>query len=109
MARPLSKLSEFILSLPRDLPAKQVMAAAKAKGLKATESNIYRVRRLGTPKQRPAPSAPTGRGSSPSSRGVGASGGAEQVLRAVAAELGLAHAIELLTAQRAKVRSLLGG
>jgi hypothetical protein len=40
MARPRSALSKFILSLPRDLAVKEVIAKAKAKGLKTDESNV---------------------------------------------------------------------
>jgi hypothetical protein len=46
MARPRSALSTFILSLPADLSVKEVVEKAKAKGLKASENNVYRVRRL---------------------------------------------------------------
>ena len=72
MARPRSALTTFILSLPHDLPIKEVIAQAKAKGMKATESNVYRVRRLfkakagkgaapktKTPSAKPTASAPT--------------------------------------------------
>jgi len=101
MARPPSTLSKFILSLPRNLPVKDVIAKAKAKGLKATESNIYRVRRTFAPLPAKASHAPAA--------SSGASGSsAERLLHAVAAEIGLARAIDLLVAERAKVRSILG-
>jgi hypothetical protein len=64
MARPRSALSTFILSLPSGLSVKEVIEKAKAKGLKASESNVYRVRRLmggktakKTPTKQSAPSA----------------------------------------------------
>jgi len=101
MARPPSTLSKFILSLPRSLPVKEVIAKAKAKGLKATESNIYRVRRTFAPVPRKGGSESIGH-----SGGSGSS--AERLLHAVAAEIGLSRSIELLVAERAKVRSLLG-
>jgi len=43
MARPRSALTNFILSLPRDLPSKEVIARAKAKGMKANERGVFRV------------------------------------------------------------------
>src|SRR5580704_1140499 len=46
MARPISKTTKFILTLPKTLPAKEVLAKAKANGLKTSESNVHRVRRL---------------------------------------------------------------
>ncbi len=46
MTRPISKLTKFILSLPRTLPPKEVIARAKAKGMSASKSNISRVRRM---------------------------------------------------------------
>jgi hypothetical protein len=46
MARPISKTTKFILALPKTLPAKEVLAKAKANGLKTSESNVHRVRRL---------------------------------------------------------------
>jgi hypothetical protein len=63
MARPISKTTKFILSLPKTLPAKEVLAKAKAAGLKTSESNVHRVRRLhGRPAKAPAavatPAAP---------------------------------------------------
>ncbi len=41
MPRPISTLTKFILSLPRD----EVVAQAKAKGLQTGDSNVLRVRR----------------------------------------------------------------
>jgi len=116
MARPPSALSKFILSLPRDLLVKEVIAKARAKGLKATESNIYRVRRTF-----PGPGAKTSSSSTsssltasaprrgrPPSAGGGGSARAEDLLRSVAAEIGLGRALEMLTAERARVKALIG-
>jgi hypothetical protein len=46
MARPISKTTKFILALSRTMPAKEVLAKAKASGFKTSESNVHRVRRL---------------------------------------------------------------
>jgi hypothetical protein len=46
MARPISETTTFILSLPTTLPAKEVLAKAKARGIKTSENNVHRVRRI---------------------------------------------------------------
>jgi hypothetical protein len=110
MARPQSETSKLILSLPHSLSAKDVMAALKKKGLKTTESNIYRVRRLGRKSGRPAAaafSAPAKRRGRPR-KASAAPSRAEDLLRAVAAELGLARSIEVLQGERARVRAFVG-
>ena len=82
------------------------MAHVRAKGMGATESNVYRVRRTFRPgrgiptRPRAVPSVSTAPSASTSR--------AEDLLRAVAAEVGLARAVEILVAERAKVRSLVG-
>ncbi len=63
----MSAATKFILSLPPDVPVKDVLAKAKANGIEVTVGNVYRVRRLpaatkattkpGRPSSRPA-SAP---------------------------------------------------
>ena len=175
MARPISKTTKFILALPRTLSAKEVLSKAKASGLKTSESNVHRVRRLHGGKKATAKSATSpkeataGNGAkaltkSDYVRGFSAStpakdvvakakaGGVkldiqyvyklrsrskatprkvavakparliisnaktngfhsstEDLLRAVAAELGLGNALEILQAERAHVRAVLGG
>jgi hypothetical protein len=199
MARPRSPLTKFILSLSHTLAMKDVIAKAKAKGLKATESNVYRVRRLAaksaktapsktkTPSAKPSPSSPTTatsskapqskvgfirslppsmpvaqvvskakaqglkipesyvhwarwqsksaakkkvrkatatvtkvtklaarRATSPRKgasvvRPITTTSSAEDLLRAVAAEIGLGRAVGILTDERAKLRAVIGG
>jgi hypothetical protein len=46
MARPRSPLTTFILSLSTALPIKDVIARAKANGMKTTEQNVSRVRKM---------------------------------------------------------------
>ena len=76
MARPRSPLSTFILSLPSSLSVKEVIEKAKAKGLKATEGNIYRVRRMmggkAAKKTLATPSAPSAKVLSVTTSGDGA-------------------------------------
>jgi hypothetical protein len=198
MATPRSKLSKFILSFPRTLPASQVVARAKAKGLKTSDQNVYRVRNMVADTARPtpavskpqaskpqaskapaskssgpapaaAPSAnklsksdfirsqpasmaakalvakakaaglsirvnqvykvrgydktaaktkvtkvaarrgPSTAKSAPAPRPAAARSSVEDLLRAVAAEIGLQHAMEILAGERARVRAVIGG
>lgn len=98
MGRPTSKVSKTILSLPHDMSVKDVLGQLKSKGLKTTESNIYRVRRL-LKKRATKRTAPVTAVTSSSAEGL---------LRAVAAEVGLGRAIEILEAERSRVRTLIG-
>jgi hypothetical protein len=134
MGRPISKTTKFILALPVTLSAKEVLSKAKASGHKTSEANIYRVRRLHggskvTAKTAAAPKAGAGyklRSRSTSGRKRvavakraeiviaktntnGFHSNTEDLLRAVAAELGLGHALEILQSERARVTSMLGG
>jgi hypothetical protein len=113
MARPRSALSKFILSLPRDLSVKEVIAKAKAKGLKTDDSNVYRVRRLVKAKAPTKAASPrraiTGRNGTSVPRPVTSTRSAEDLLRAVAAEIGLRRAVEIVQRERAKVRAAIGG
>jgi hypothetical protein len=44
MARPISDLTKFILSQPSGTSVAEVIAAADAQGLSASQSNVHRVR-----------------------------------------------------------------
>jgi hypothetical protein len=107
MGRPISKTTKFILALSRTLPAKEVLAKAKASGLKTSESNVHRVRRLHGGSKRAA-SAPR-KASTVARTTSGSHSRTEELLRAVAAELGLGRALEILQGERARVRGVLGG
>jgi hypothetical protein len=99
------KLSKagFVRSLPSDTPAKVVVAKAKAMGLTLSEPYVYNVR--ATTKRR---GGSTSRGATNGT--LRASGHAtEDLLRAVAAELGLTRAIGVLRAEHERVHRLLGG
>src|SRR3954470_16963106 len=93
--------ASFVCELPSTTPAKEVVAKAKAAGISLTEGYVYNVRATSKSAKSPktngvaasapraskavaAPTARTKRGSS-----------VEDLLRAVAAELGLARAIEI--------------
>lgn len=110
MARPISKTTKFILALPRTLTAKEVLSRAKASGFATSESNVHRVRRLHGGGRRTAQRhvsvarAP----SSALAKTNGTHSRTEELLRAVAAELGLGRAVEILQSERSRVRSVLG-
>lgn len=97
----------FVRSFPSSTPAKEVVAKAKAAGITLSDAYVYNVR--ATSKTRKAGAGTRGprRGPAPTVN-VGGGRGAEELLRAVAAELGLARAIGVLQAEHSRVRRLLG-
>ncbi|HEX7666488.1 MAG TPA: hypothetical protein VF407_18305 [Polyangiaceae bacterium] len=107
--KKLSKAA-FVRSIDAGTPAKEVVAKAKAEGMVLSEAYVYNVRATSKSKKgggrgRPGrPATKTG----PSARVSHGRGGAEELLRAVAAELGLAHAISILEAEHSRVRRLIG-
>jgi hypothetical protein len=42
----MSAATKFVLSLPPDLPVKEVIAKARANGIELAPGNVYRIRRL---------------------------------------------------------------
>jgi hypothetical protein len=113
---PKSKLSKFILSLPTTLTATEVVSKAKAQGLKTSPNNVYRVRRLFGAGSRMAPSRQTAKPvpsspAKPSPRLAlrSFSSSAEDLLKAVAVEIGLGRAVEILAGERARVKAVIGG
>ena len=138
MGRPISKTTKFILALPRTLSAKEVLEKAKASGLKTSENNVHRVRRVhrgpkaanktravaagapnalgarvirsrSTPGRKRSAVAKPARTVVAATQANGSRAGVEDLLRAVAAELGLGRALEILQSQRAQVRAVFGG
>jgi hypothetical protein len=100
--------SAFIRLHP-NLSTADVIAKGKAAGLKFTSSLVYMVRGRAAhgPPSRAASSAPVTHGPS-ASKPAGTAHGAEGLLKAVAAELGLGHAIDILQEERARVRGVIG-
>lgn len=97
--------SAFVRSLPADMPAKDVVEKGKAQGMPMSIAYVYSIRTAakaavrrgglpGVPGRRPAVSRDGGR--------------VEDLLRAVAAELGLSRALAILEGEQAKVRAMLG-
>jgi hypothetical protein len=102
----------FVRGLAAAMPAKEVVAKAKERGMTLTESYVYNVRgaakaakRKRTGSLRSALVARPVAAAAPASVGTGLS--TEDLLRAVGAELGLARAIEVLHAERARVHAVL--
>jgi hypothetical protein len=98
--------SALVRSLPVEMPAKEVVEKAKAQGVRLSVAYVYSIRnaakragsttapRVGRPRGAAASRAPTSR--------------VEDLLRAVAAELGLSRAIALLQAEQQKVHAVIG-
>jgi hypothetical protein len=106
--------ADFVRAHP-NLPPKEIVAKAKAEGVKFGIGYVYNVRgydktvgkRKVAAKKGASKSVATNgsRSSSPSTLGAKA----ENVLRAVAAEIGLGRAIEILAGERARVRAVIEG
>jgi hypothetical protein len=93
-----------------NLSPKEIIAKAKAEGIKLGVSYVYNVRgadKMAAKKRGPKRSAPAV--ATPALVKHAASSNVESLLRAVGAELGLAHAIALLHEERARVRAAIGG
>jgi hypothetical protein len=101
--KPTTSKAAFVRGLPATIPAKAVVAQAKAAGMRLSANYVYLIRRA----------AKESRGSVRASRSVPrpitTTLSAESLLKAVAAELGLAKAIEVLEGERARVRAVIGG
>jgi hypothetical protein len=103
--KPNINKSAFVRGLPSNMPAKDVVEKAKAQGMKISVAYVYSIR---TAAKAGARRANTAAGGAPVAKSFTTGGRAEDLLRAVAAELGLSRAIGLLQAEQAKVRAVLG-
>ncbi len=115
-------LSAFIRSQPSSLTAAQLVAKAKAQGMTLRPGLVYEVRRTSRAGKRAtshavAPAPRNATTTVPSSRPATAevasrrsgTNTVDDLLRAAAAELGLARAIEILRGERARVQAVIGG
>ena len=102
--------SAFVRGLAASMPAKEVVAAAKAAGISLNDKYVYNIRAAHRAKKKSGPkSAPaaTARAvASPIVRRAAAKGGAEHTFVSAALDMGLTRASELLALLRDKVRSL---
>jgi hypothetical protein len=75
--KPYGNKTKFVLGLPRDMTAKQVVEKAKQQGITITEAHVYKIR--STNKTKPAGKAKGGRGAAaakaPAERGGADAGG----------------------------------
>jgi hypothetical protein len=100
--------SDYIRAQLATLTAPEIVAKAKAAGLKLTSQLVYAVRGRAKAKGKASKSKAAFVRALPASAGSwSVSQHAETLLRAVAAEIGLRRAIELLHAERTRVHSLL--
>ena len=99
-----------------NLSPKEIVEKGKAEGVKFDVSYVYNVRTYdnAADKKKNAPMAtarraPTVRIGASVSRPLASGSGAENLLKAVAAEIGLGRAVEILEGERARVRAAIGG
>jgi hypothetical protein len=107
---PLASKAEFVRSRTH-LSPREIVEDAKAAGLKLDVGYVYNVR--GAAKARSTTkvtkqAARTARTAPAIARPITTSSKAEDLLKAVAAELGLARAMEILVVERARVRAVIG-
>ena len=93
------------------LSPKEIVKKGRAEGLKFDVHYVYNVRAYSkaSGKRKPTARATTARKALAVSRPITTSTKAETLLRAVAAEIGLGRAMEILAAERAMVRAVIGG
>jgi hypothetical protein len=107
--KPPKSKAAFVRGLPASTPAKDVVMQAKAAGIKLGVSYVYNIRgaaKIKAKKKRATAKSPAvttvtnGGGSS-------VSASAANLLKAVAAEIGLGPSIEILQGERARVRAVI--
>jgi hypothetical protein len=99
------------------LSPKEVVAKAKAEGVKFDVAYVYRVRAMDkTARKKKRTAAKRTTSTAPAVNSTGASvtlpaesSSAENLLRAIAAELGLGRAVEILAGERARVMAVMAG
>src|SRR6185295_11539315 len=92
--------TDFVRGLPAHMPAKDVVEKAKAVGLKLTPGYVYEIRSASKrPKRNGRVRLVASNGMSTSPRRAGVMD-ADELLRAVAAEIGLSRAIAILQEQQ---------
>ena len=107
--KPAKSKSAFIRSLPASTPAKEVVKQAKSAGIKLNAGYVYNVRQAAkkAAKSKRAVASPAV-SSVANGGGSRVSTSAENLLKAVAAEIGLGSAIEILQGERARVAAVIG-
>ncbi len=101
----------FVRAHPK-LSPKEIVAKARVEGIKFDVGYVYNVRGLDKTagkNERLQERLATARKAAPVPRPIASSQRAEILLKAVAAELGLARAMEILAGERARVRAVIEG
>jgi hypothetical protein len=101
--------SDYVRGFSRSTAAKDVVAKAKAAGIKLDIQYVYKLRSRSKSKPKKVAVAKPASVNTAKTKTNGFHSNAEDLLRAVAAELGLGHAVNILQTQRAQVRAVLGG
>ena len=102
----------FVRSLPASTPAKDVAKLAKTAGIRLDVRYVYNVRgaaKMKAKKNRAAAKVTTSTPTSLNGDAPSVNTNAEALLKAVAAEIGLGNAIEILSGERARVAAVIGG
>lgn len=111
-AKHVQSKSDFVRARAH-LSPKEIVEDAKAAGIKLDVTYVYGVRgydkKAGRKEIGTAARRSTARTALPVARPITSSSKAEDLLRAVAAEVGLGRAIELLEAERARVHAVMRG
>jgi hypothetical protein len=107
--KPPKSKAAFVRGLPASTPAKEVVKHAKAAGIKLNVGYVYNVRQAAkkAAKSKRAVASPAV-SSVANGGGSRVSTSAENLLKAVAAEIGLGSAIEILQGERARVAAAIG-
>jgi hypothetical protein len=109
--------ADLVRSLPQETPMKEIVPGAAAAGTKPPGGHVQEVRRrhktAGKKRsRRGAPTKPVSKQATATNGGstsAATTSRAEDLLKAVAAELGLGRAMEILAGERARVRNVIGG
>jgi hypothetical protein len=103
--------ADFVRSHPH-LSPKEIVEDGKAAGIKLDASYVYNVRGYDAAKKRVTKQAArwvaTPRKGAAVTRPIASTSKAEDLLKALGAEIGLGRAIEILTGERARVRAVIG-
>jgi hypothetical protein len=106
-AKTATTKAAFVRGLPASTLAKDVVKQAKDAGIKLGVSYVYNVR--GAAKVRARKKRAAARNGASVPRPIATMSSAENLLKAVAAEIGLGPAIEILASERARVRAVIAG
>ena len=109
---PKQTKADFVRSVDPRLSAKDVVAKAKAAGIAVTDTYVYNVRGAAKASASKAAAKPAAAVKAPvahaASKAGASTGSVESLLKAVAAEIGLGRAFEILVSERARVQAVLG-